>query len=40
MLPLDDRSPQEILGVERPSEEAPRERYIYQARAAAAMTVD
>src|SRR5262245_21841599 len=29
VLPLDDRSAQEILGVERPSEEAPRERYIY-----------
>ncbi|HKE56569.1 MAG TPA: hypothetical protein VKB46_07705, partial [Pyrinomonadaceae bacterium] len=29
VLPLDDRSPAEILGVERPSEEAPRERYIY-----------
>jgi hypothetical protein len=29
VLPLDDRSAQEILGVERPGEEAPRERYIY-----------
>ena len=29
VLPLDDRSPAEILGVERPSEEAARERYIY-----------
>jgi len=29
VLPLDDRSAQEILGVERPSEEAARERYIY-----------
>ena len=29
VLPLDDRSAQEILGVERPSEEAPRQRYIY-----------
>jgi arylsulfatase len=29
VLPLDDRSAQEILGVERPTEEAPRERYIY-----------
>jgi arylsulfatase len=29
VLPLDDRTPAEILGVERPSEEAPRERYIY-----------
>jgi len=29
VLPLDDRSAAEILGVERPSEEAPRERYIY-----------
>jgi len=29
VLPLDDRTPMEILGVERPSEEAPRERYIY-----------
>jgi arylsulfatase len=29
VLPLDDRTAQEILGVERPSEEAPRERYIY-----------
>lgn len=29
VLPLDDRTPAEILGVERPTEEAPRERYIY-----------
>jgi arylsulfatase len=29
VLPLDDRTPMEILTVERPSEEAPRERYIY-----------
>jgi len=29
VLPLDDRSAVEILGVERPSDEAPRERYIY-----------
>jgi len=29
VLPLDDRTPAEILGEERPSEEAPRERYIY-----------
>jgi arylsulfatase len=29
VLPLDDRSAGEILGVERPSEEKPRERYIY-----------
>jgi len=29
VLPLDDRSALEILGTERPSEEAPRERYIY-----------
>jgi len=29
VLPLDDRSAVELLGVERPSEEAPRERYIY-----------
>ena len=29
VLPLDDRTAQEILGVERPTEEAPRERYIY-----------
>ena len=29
MLPLDDRSAVEILGIERPSEEAPRERYVY-----------
>jgi arylsulfatase len=29
VLPLDDRTPKEILSVERPSEERPRERYIY-----------
>jgi arylsulfatase len=29
VLPLDDRSAAEILAVERPAEEAPRERYIY-----------
>ena len=29
VLPLDDRSAVEILGIERPAEEAPRERYIY-----------
>lgn len=29
VLPLDDRSAVEILGIERPSEEAPRERYVY-----------
>jgi arylsulfatase len=29
VLPLDDRSAIEILGLERPSEEAPRERYVY-----------
>jgi arylsulfatase len=29
VLPLDDRTPAEILGEERPSEEAPRERYVY-----------
>ena len=29
VLPLDDRSAAELLGVERPSEEAPRERYMY-----------
>jgi len=29
VLPLDDRSAAEILGVERPTEEEPRERYIY-----------
>lgn len=29
VLPLDDRSPAEILGTERPSEEKARERYIY-----------
>ena len=31
VLPLDDRSARELLGVERPSEEAPRERYLYYA---------
>jgi arylsulfatase len=29
VLPLDDRTALEVLGLERPSEEAPRERYIY-----------
>jgi arylsulfatase A-like enzyme len=29
VLPLDDRSPAELLTVERPSEEEPRERYVY-----------
>src|SRR5262249_24953620 len=29
VLPLDDRTPKEILNVQRPAEEAPRERYIY-----------
>ncbi|SCB55528.1 arylsulfatase [Bradyrhizobium shewense] len=29
VLPLDDRSPAEILGAERPSEEKPRLRYVY-----------
>jgi arylsulfatase len=29
VLPLDDRTPAEILGVERPTEEPPRDRYIY-----------
>lgn len=29
VLPLDDRSAVEQLGIERPSEEAPRERYVY-----------
>ena len=29
VLPLDDRSAAELLGVERPTEEKPRERYIY-----------
>jgi len=29
VLPLDDRTPLEILGVERPSEEKPRLRYVY-----------
>jgi arylsulfatase len=29
VLPLDDRSATEILAVERPAEEPPRERYIY-----------
>ncbi len=29
VLPLDDRTPAEILGAQRPTEEAPRERYVY-----------
>ena len=29
VLPLDDRSAAEILGIERPAEEAPRDRYVY-----------
>ncbi|PKB16067.1 arylsulfatase [Flavobacterium sp. 5] len=29
VLPLDDRTAIEIIGLERPSEEAPREKYIY-----------
>ena len=29
VLPLDDRSAIELLGTERPAEEAPRERYVY-----------
>jgi arylsulfatase A-like enzyme len=29
VLPLDDRSPAELLTIERPSEQPPRERYIY-----------
>jgi arylsulfatase len=29
VLPLDDRSPAEILTLERPSEEAPKDRYVY-----------
>jgi arylsulfatase len=29
VLPLDDRSAKEVLGMERPSEEPPRKRYIY-----------
>lgn len=29
VLPLDDRSAREIIGVERPSDEPPRDRYIY-----------
>jgi arylsulfatase len=29
VLPLDDRSAAELLGIERPSTEPPRERYIY-----------
>lgn len=29
VLPLDDRSALEVLGTARPSEEAPRERYVY-----------
>jgi len=31
VLPLDDRTPMEMLGVDRPTEEAPRERYKYYA---------
>jgi arylsulfatase A-like enzyme len=31
VLPLDDRSAREILGIERPAEEEPRERYVYYA---------
>jgi arylsulfatase A-like enzyme len=30
VLPLDDRTAVEVLGLERPSEEPPRERYIYR----------
>jgi arylsulfatase len=30
VLPLDDRTPKEILGTERPSEEPARERYVYR----------
>ena len=33
VLPLDDRTPTEMLCVERPTEEKPRERYIYYAGA-------
>ncbi len=29
VLPLDDRTPVELLGIEKPSSEPPRERYIY-----------
>jgi arylsulfatase len=29
VLPLDDRTAVELLGIERPSEEVPRERYVY-----------
>ena len=29
VLPLDDRTPREILAIERPSAEASRERYVY-----------
>jgi len=29
VLPLDDRSAIELLGIERPAEETPRERYVY-----------
>lgn len=29
VLPLDDRSAAELLGIERPSEEPPRDRYLY-----------
>jgi arylsulfatase len=29
VLPLDDRSAREVFTIERPSEEAPRERYVY-----------
>jgi arylsulfatase A-like enzyme len=29
VLPLDDRTPVELLGIEKPSTEPPRERYIY-----------
>ncbi|WP_040495474.1 arylsulfatase [Ilumatobacter nonamiensis] len=29
VLPMDDRTPAELLGVERPSQEPPRDRYIY-----------
>ncbi|RVD50439.1 arylsulfatase, partial [Mesorhizobium sp. M2D.F.Ca.ET.140.01.1.1] len=29
VLPLDDRSAAEVLGIERPSTEPPRERYMY-----------
>ncbi|GAB6263210.1 arylsulfatase [Photobacterium sp. R1] len=29
VLPLDDRSAAEVLGIERPSEEAPRDTYVY-----------